>query len=453
MDNIKIKNRYTYLFGVVLLMLFVSILFLGACTETESPKLVSEKCTVTFDTNGGSPISNIVVDKNDYVQKPDDPTKDGYIFAFWAYKKSDIDPNTPSDYEYNWQRFDFDEDGTSDRYIEQDMTLYAKYEKIVAVVSFESNNAGRFEDKVISMLYKSEWSYVDGVYTTYGELPAPTKDGYEFCGWFLFDVGYREITPASRVTPSTQILQSDSIQDITLYAWWGSNVEREDALEFTLMNDTHYYVKVLKGIDVVVPTQFNNKPVLLDMASTVLEDFQVENISVYEDNPYYTSIDGVIYDKDITRLIVYPRNKLIQKLMIPSTVVEISDYAFFYCNLSNWQIQTEIVLPQGLITIGNDAFALNYLVKLQIPSSLKFIGDYAFFTCRYMEYINIPIGVEYIGSSAFGSCYDSTIIHCERPEPPKDEKGGWIVDGWAYNCFGTPPYGTTNPTVIWDSKG
>ena len=44
---------------------------------------------VTFDSNGGSPVEAVEVNKGESLSQPDDPTKDGHIFGGW-YKDKDL---------------------------------------------------------------------------------------------------------------------------------------------------------------------------------------------------------------------------------------------------------------------------------------------------------------------------------------------------------------------------
>ena len=49
---------------------------------TEEPAVTPEvtKYTVTFDSNGGSAVESIEVEKDEKIKKPTDPTKEGYTF-------------------------------------------------------------------------------------------------------------------------------------------------------------------------------------------------------------------------------------------------------------------------------------------------------------------------------------------------------------------------------------
>ncbi|WP_300410833.1 cell wall-binding repeat-containing protein, partial [Lagierella sp.] len=63
-------------------------------TVLEKP-VVEEYVTVTFDTNGGSEIAPIKVQKGKTVAKPEDPTKEGLKFARWELDGKEYDFNTP----------------------------------------------------------------------------------------------------------------------------------------------------------------------------------------------------------------------------------------------------------------------------------------------------------------------------------------------------------------------
>lgn len=54
----------------------------------------------------------------------------------------------------------------------------------------------------------------------------------------------------------------------------------------------------------------------------------LEEITVDEENPYFTAKDGVLYSKDMTTLIHFPENKSMSEYVVPETVTEISNSAF-----------------------------------------------------------------------------------------------------------------------------
>ena len=49
---------------------------------------------VVFDSDGGSRVNSTTVKLNDKIEKPEDPTKDGYKFKYWALNNVEYDFNT-----------------------------------------------------------------------------------------------------------------------------------------------------------------------------------------------------------------------------------------------------------------------------------------------------------------------------------------------------------------------
>jgi hypothetical protein len=65
----------------------------------------------------------------------------------------------------------------------------------------------------------------------------------------------------------------------------------------------------------------------------------------------------------------------------------------------------QIVLPEGLSTIGDDAFSgCNSLRKIEIPKSVTYIGKYAFSFCQGLRELNVPEGVSVVSASLFYNC-------------------------------------------------
>jgi hypothetical protein len=110
----------------------------------------------------------------------------------------------------------------------------------------------------------------------------------------------------------------------------------------------------------------------------------LKNINVASDNPHYVSIDGVLFSKDMERIIAFPAGKKVEEYRIPSSVLSIERGAFSGCSpYENWHM---------------------YFTKVHIPDGVASIGAYAFGWCRFLQSIDIPASVTSIGMSAFESC-------------------------------------------------
>ena len=123
------------------------------------------------------------------------------------------------------------------------------------------------------------------------------------------------------------------------------------------------------------------------------------NIEVDSKNQYFCIEDGILFSKDKTRLLKYPRSKANVEYIIPETVTKIDKYAFFLCdNLE------KVTIPNGITRIDDGAFACcNNLAEVNIPNSVTTIGRLAFWGC-YLPSITIPDSVTSIEYGAFNAC-------------------------------------------------
>ena len=109
---------------------------------------------------------------------------------------------------------------------------------------------------------------------------------------------------------------------------------------------------------------------------------------------------------------LYLNGEEITDLVIPEGVTSIGNYAFKRCSAL-----TSIIIPEGVTSIGKDAFAdCSSLTSISIPEGLTSIGDGAFAGCSSLTSISIPEGLTSIGDGAFDGCYflnDSFVNHSE----------------------------------------
>ncbi|MCI5655103.1 MAG: sigma-70 family RNA polymerase sigma factor [Ruminococcus sp.] len=126
----------------------------------------------------------------------------------------------------------------------------------------------------------------------------------------------------------------------------------------------------------------------------------MKNIYVDKENKYFTSIDGVLYNKDVTKLLFYPSHKSDKTYTVPESVTEIS-----FCAFQRNGIVTEITLPKGLKTMKAKAFLdCASLKKINIPSGITKIEWSLFSGCKALTEITLPDGITEIGLTAFYDC-------------------------------------------------
>ena len=80
---------------------------------------------------------------------------------------------------------------------------------------------------------------------------------------------------------------------------------------------------------------------------------------------------------------LYLNGELVIELVVPDSVTNIGDYAFYYCTSL-----TSIVIPDSVTSIGSYAFRnCTSLTSVTIPDSVTSIGNYAFYNCTALEEI------------------------------------------------------------------
>ena len=88
----------------------------------------------------------------------------------------------------------------------------------------------------------------------------------------------------------------------------------------------------------------------------------------------------------------------LKSISLPSSVNYIGEYAFYYCQ----KLSSKIVIPSGVKKIEWNTFRFcSELTTVVIPSSVDSIMTGAFGNCEKLSSATIPVGVKYIGMSAF----------------------------------------------------
>ena len=146
---------------------------------------------------------------------------------------------------------------------------------------------------------------------------------------------------------------------------------------------------------------------------------KLADIQVDPDNPFFTSVDGVLFDKAKTTLLRCPNAKT-GKYNILEGVTLIDSYAFSGCqSLSN------ITLPSSLLVLSSGAFAdCNGLESIFLPKKVSAIGDYAFAGCDHLASIEVELGNPHFRSND-GVLFDfmqETLLRF-----PEGKKGEYVV--------------------------
>lgn len=226
----------------------------------------------------------------------------------------------------------------------------------------------------------------------------------------------------------------------------------------------------------------------------------LKEIQVDSENSNYQSVDGVLFNKDLTTLYCYPcgkedkqyivpnsvstidttafyRNSHIQTIQIPATTSRIGGNVFYYCsNLNTIEVAAEnnhyksvdgvlfdkelntlyaypivkdgeeYTIPNSVTSIEETAFFKNAtLVKITVPESVTNIGAGAFGYCNKLKDIELPNSLISIRERAF--------YQCENISNVKIPKSVTTINYWAFfGCSSLKSLEIQSPIVTIDSQ-
>ena len=433
--------------GKFILILFVIVMLLSACTPTPT----IEKVKVTFIGLDGSEISNKEVGKGTTITPPTLESTEENIFYGWSLNKDGkelFDSSTP---------------------ITSDTTLYSVWIRI-------------YKDTVNNLIYQEN---IDGSLTVKGvlnpfvsypwgcKIPAEYKgktiktieDGAFSGCYFLL-----EIKIPSTITHigdcvfdscynlSTIIVEEGNknykIVDGVLYSIDGTSIiqypqkKSSDTYEIpntvTKISGGAFFSSKLSSV--TIPDSVKeigdkafmysdiSKIVLPDNLITIGEEAfalcenltkieipasveviglnafycctSMNKIIVSPENKNYKTEEGVLFDKEMKKLIIYPICKSGSEYTVPDSVTEIEASSFLECSSLE-----KIIIPDSVTSIGDSAFYnCVKLANISIPSTVKSIGERVFENCEKLTSVIIPDTVTSIEERAFYCCSEMTSI-------------------------------------------
>ncbi|MDE7365404.1 MAG: leucine-rich repeat domain-containing protein, partial [Ruminococcus sp.] len=125
----------------------------------------------------------------------------------------------------------------------------------------------------------------------------------------------------------------------------------------------------------------------------------------------YSSLDGVLYNKDKTILIAYPVQKSDTEFKAPSSLTDIAISAFCY----NTYLESADL--SGVQSIGSCAFErCSALKSVTFSDDLTAVGNGVFIDTPSLMSVRLPSSLEIIGEYAFGYYYDASIAYQQTDE-------------------------------------
>jgi len=155
---------------------------------------------------------------------------------------------------------------------------------------------------------------------------------------------------------------------------------------------------------------------------------KLTTINVSSNNRKYSSLDGIVYNKDLTSIICYPPGKS-GPFVIPVGVRGIGMYAFTDCNGL-----TSVSFPSN-VSIGYYAFCgCNNLTSVSIESGQ--INSFAFFQCSELTNVNLGNGVTRLNYEPMYGTDSPSFEECSKLTAINVSSDNYVyssIDGVVYN--------------------
>lgn len=146
----------------------------------------------------------------------------------------------------------------------------------------------------------------------------------------------------------------------------------------------------------------------------------LEKIEVDENNQWMSSLDGVLFNKDLSRLYCFPAGASQTEYAIPESVEWIGDDAFSY----NRYLETVWMPDNVKYCCGGTFKNCKSLSSIRLSESLHYIGAYTFDKCESLTFLDIPSNVSGFGESVFRWSPIKTLVI-----------RGTFPDGFRYDTF------------------
>lgn len=324
------------------------------------------------------------------------------VLSFKQIYKNGDTINLPESNKYLW-KLDNGESIDNSYVIDGSISLYSS----PFIVSFDAN--GGELDVTSKKLYATE---------IFGDLPTPTREDYEFDGWYTDD---------GILVTSSDIM---GFSDITLRARWIAP-QYDVFCEFDETTSSYMVKSIVdEKTDILIPSTYN------DGTHGSAPVTKIGNSAFYD----LETLESVIISNNVISIGSYAFNGCtnLKNIVLPSNLINIDNCAFYRSGLES------IVIPSSLTTLGESIFenckaltsvsfedgsackTINYgvfaycssLTTVELPANLQTIGQGSFYGCTALSQITIPATITRINKGAFQECSSLVSMTILSIEPP-----------------------------------
>lgn len=115
----------------------------------------------------------------------------------------------------------------------------------------------------------------------------------------------------------------------------------------------------------------------------------LEEVNVSSENPYYSSLNGILFSKDGTCIICYPMGRPDENYEMPDSVIKVETGCF----TANKYLKN-ISLSDNLETISENSFNnTESLISIVLPKSVTSVEKNAFYGCEALENVEFTDGL------------------------------------------------------------
>ncbi len=370
--------------------------------------------TVTFDTDGGTPVDSIRVKAGERISADIHTEYEGHELICWLSTDT-------------YDEWDFANDKVT-----KDITLIALWADGEITVTLHKNDGSGEKVELITD---------ENGFLTLGDIFADS--GKALLGWSSEPNGEIEFEVGEEIL---------LYYDMELYAIWEKQASQFE-FEWTYPNG-YSLVKYNGNKNVVeIPTYYHGYPVIaigdgafenspsvkvIRIPSGVsqineltffgcieLEEIWIpdtvtqiqpiafsyceslQNIMVKGYNPSYYSINGVLYNEARTQLVAYPKGRRDVEYHVPDGTHIIGERAF----LGNPIIE-RVYLPNGVGVVRTAAFeGCTALTEIDLGDRIDYVDGRAFYGCESLREVTFEYSQVTIGKEAFYNCHSLETVH------------------------------------------
>ena len=148
-------------------------------------------------------------------------------------------------------------------------------------------------------------------------------------------------------------------------------------------------------------------------SDTFKECKNLSDIVISDTNNNYIVKNGILYNKNMTRILCYPAGIKDTEFSVPETVKTIGDFAFYGA-----KVLESINIPDSVTNIGTDAFGeCSGLKEVVIPDSVTSMGEAVFYKCTSLEKVKLSVNITSPNPAVFQYC--SSLKEVVLPESMK----------------------------------